>query len=66
MSTPDGRVRTHIPPPKEIWPISELVRQVGRIVADELGRPRGDRDDPDRSDRAASGDGGTGDDPGRR
>ncbi|MCO6007870.1 hypothetical protein NE236_23095 [Actinoallomurus purpureus] len=39
MATPGERVRTHIPPPREIWPISELVRQVGRLVAEELERP---------------------------
>jgi hypothetical protein len=39
MATPGDRARTHIPPPREIWPISELVREVGRVVADELQRP---------------------------
>jgi hypothetical protein len=59
MATPGDRARTHIPPPQEIWPISELVRQVGRLVAEELERPAPDarsRDagkagDPDRRER---------------
>ncbi|GAA4633469.1 hypothetical protein GCM10023196_071090 [Actinoallomurus vinaceus] len=39
MVMPDDRARTHIPPPVELWPISELMRQVGRLVAEELERP---------------------------
>jgi hypothetical protein len=39
MVMPDGRPCTHIPPPAELWPISELMRQVGRVVAEELERP---------------------------
>ncbi|WP_433188616.1 hypothetical protein [Actinoallomurus sp. CA-150999] len=39
MVMPDDRARTHIPPPVELWPISELMRQVGRVVAEELERP---------------------------
>ncbi|MCO5999310.1 hypothetical protein [Actinoallomurus rhizosphaericola] len=36
---PGDRARTHIPPPREIWPSSELFREVGRLVAEELERP---------------------------
>jgi hypothetical protein len=39
MVMPDDRPCTHIPPPVELWPISELMRQVGRVVAEELERP---------------------------
>ncbi|GAA0370216.1 hypothetical protein NE235_19640 [Actinoallomurus spadix] len=39
MATPGDRARTHIPPPREIWPSSELVREVGRLVAEGLERP---------------------------
>jgi hypothetical protein len=57
MATPGDRARTHIPPPQEIWPISELVRQVGRLVAEELEGPA-----PDAPSRGAD----KGGDPERR
>ncbi|MEV5707035.1 hypothetical protein [Actinoallomurus sp. NPDC052274] len=42
MAMPGDRARTHIPPPREIWPSSELFREVGRIAAEELERPAPD------------------------
>jgi hypothetical protein len=50
MATPGDRARTHIPPVSEIWPISELVREVGRVVAEELERPAPDARGRERED----------------
>jgi hypothetical protein len=52
MATPGDRARTHIPPPREILPISELVREVGRVVAEELQRPAPDARSRDRENLA--------------
>lgn len=48
MATPGHRAPTHIPPAREIWPSSELVREVGRVVAEELERPAPDVRSSDR------------------